>query len=224
MPRRSFAVVIAVAAAMLAACQGGATTGSDGFVNSPAGPTVSPVELATDLPSPTPPAVPEQPPATRGDAGATCIEGWRTPQAGSPDAREPIRWIRQASPFEGEAVIVDMRMFIGGESPPSDKNYLEGIRRWYVKLYAAEDFSYQGRFLVEERRFGTGVAAVAPYDTAGFASPDWIGFQYEVGAEPEAYDGLPGRWNGLPYDFVGGGAGLTLPGLPADVAGCLDGT
>jgi hypothetical protein len=117
-----------------------------------------------------------------------------------------------------------MRMFVGDESPPEDKNYLENIVRWYVKMYAADDPSYQGRFLVEDRRFGTGLVAVAPYDTTGFGSPDWIGFQYETGTEPKAYEGLPGRWNGIPYDFVQGGASLTMPGLPEDLAGCLDGT
>ncbi len=118
-----------------------------------------------------------------------------------------------------------MRLFVGPESPPSDKNYLEDIRRWYVRLYAADDLTYQGRFLVEERRFGTGVVAVAPYDTTGFTSPDWIGFQWDA-AETSArrYEGLPGAWRGIAYDFVEGGEGLTIPGLPDEVAGCLDAT
>ena len=93
-----------------------------------------------------------------------------------------------------------------------------------MKLYAADDLTYQGRFLVEQRRFGTGVAAVAAYDTSGFASPDWIGFQYEEDPSRRRTEGLPGEWDGIPYDFVQGGAGLTIPGLPADVVGCLDGT
>jgi hypothetical protein len=216
--------VAAACVLLLAACESGATTGSAGFVNTPAGPTTSPVQVVTSAASPTPPALPEDPPPTRGHPSETCVEGWVTPEPGTPDAETPIRWIRKVSPFEGEAVVVDMRLFVGGESPPSDKNYREGIRRWYVKVFAADDITYQGRFLVEERRFGTGVVAVAPYDTAGFVSPDWIGFQYEEGVAPKAFDGLPGTWNGAPYDFVAGGAGLTIPGLPADVVGCLDGT
>jgi hypothetical protein len=118
-----------------------------------------------------------------------------------------------------------MRSFVGPESPPSEKGYLKDIRRWYVKLYAADDLTYQGRFLVEQRRFGRGVVAVAPYDTAGFSSPDWVGFQYD-GSDPHrrAYEGLPGEWRGVPYDFVRGGGGLTIAGLPDDVRGCLDGT
>jgi len=210
-------------AVLLAACQRG-DNASAGFVNSPAGPTASPVRIATGSESPTPPATPGPPPPTSGAPTDACVGGWVTPAAGSPDATKPITWIRKVSPFTGEAVVVDMRLFVGGESPISDKNYAQDIRRWYVKMYAKDDLSYQGRFLVEERRFGTGVVAVAPYDTTGFSSPDWIGFQYQVGVEPKAYEGLPGTWNGLPYDFVKGGGGLDLPGLPAEIAGCLDGT
>ena len=70
-------------------------------------------------------------------------------------------------------MVVDMRTFVGPESPPDNKNYLKDIRRWYVKAYAKGDPAFQGRFLVEQRRFGEGVVAVAPYDTSGFASPNY---------------------------------------------------
>ena len=70
-----------------------------------------------------------------------------------------------------------------------------------------------------------GVAAVAPYDTEGFSSPDWSGFQYDSAKRlRKPYPGLPGRWSGIRYDFVRGGAGLSIPGLPDEVTGCLDGT
>src|SRR5206468_1242833 len=81
--------------------------------------------------------------------------------------------------------VVEMRTFVGPESPPSDKNYLSDIRRWYVKLFAKDDLTFQGRFLVEDRRFGRGLSAVAPYDTRGFVAPDWVGFQYQD-EHPEA--------------------------------------
>jgi hypothetical protein len=126
---------------------------------------------------------------------------------------------------EGPLVVVDMRYFVGPESPPSEQGYLLDVGRWYIKLYAQDDVAFQGRFLVEARRFGRGVAAVAPYDTQGWRAPDWIGFQYQSeDPTPKAYPGLPGRWSGTPYDFVRGGAGLKFPGLPAEVTGCLDGT
>jgi hypothetical protein len=133
--------------------------------------------------------------------------------------------IRRAANLAGPLVVVDMRTFVGGESPPTDKNYLKVIRRWYVKAYDPKDLTFQGRFLVEERRFGKGLAAVAPYDTHGFASPAWVGFQYDVeNPQRYRYPGLPGTWSGDAYDFVDGGGGLTFPGLPPGVAGCLDGT
>ncbi|MEO8425242.1 MAG: hypothetical protein ABI595_15200 [Actinomycetota bacterium] len=126
---------------------------------------------------------------------------------------------------EGPLTVVDMRYFTGPESPPSPQGYLLVVERWYIKLYAEDDLAFQGRFLVEARRFGRGLVAVAPYDTEGFASPDWVGFQFDSGdTARERYPGLPGRWSGIAYDFVRGGAGLKIPGLPDEVKGCLDGT
>jgi hypothetical protein len=177
------------------------------------------------LASPTPPAPPVPDPPTRGDRSATCVDGWRTPPMGSAIAVKPLRIIRRTVDVPGEPVIVDMRYFTGPESPPSDKGYIATIERWYVKLYSETDLRFQGRFLVESRVFGDGVAAVAPYDTEGFRSPDWSGFQWnEAEPEPRAYPGLPGEWSGTRYDFVKGGAGLNIPGLPTEVIGCLDGT
>jgi hypothetical protein len=143
---------------------------------------------------------------------------WR---AGSSLYRRPLRIIGRTVDLPGAPTVVEMRYFTGPESPPSDKGYLAVVERWYVKLYTEADLRFQGRFLVESRDFGDGVAAVAPYDTDGFRSPDWSGFQWED-AEPSAYPGLPGEWSGTRYDFVRGGAGLDIPGLPAEVRGCLD--
>jgi hypothetical protein len=196
------------------------------FSNAPSATTAPPISVAPAATSvsPTPPATPATPPPTRGEPRPDCVNGWVMPPDGAAERTTPIRVIRRTAPFTGDYVVVDMRMFVGPESPPSDKGYLKAVRRWYVKLYAVEDPAYQGRFLVERRRFGSGVVAVAPYDTEGFRSPDWIGFQWEQGAAAKRYEGLPGRWEGIPYDFVTGGAGLTIPGLPDEVRGCLDGT
>jgi hypothetical protein len=118
-----------------------------------------------------------------------------------------------------------MRRFTGPESPPSDQGYALVVERWYIKLYAETDIAFQGRFLVEARTFGRGLAAVAPYDSSGFRSPEWVGFQFDsADTSRKRYPGLPGRWSGIAYDFVRGGAGLKIPGLPDEVSGCLDGT
>ena len=186
---------------------------------------VTPIEQTGPTASPTPPALPEEPPATQGPVAADCVDGWVTPPRDSHLYLEPLRVIRRMTGVRGPLEVVDLRSFEGPESPPSDKGYLLDIQRWYVKAFAKDDLSFQGRFLVESREFGTGLVAVAPYDTNGFRSPDWVGFQFDSGdPQARAYPGLPGLWAGVPYDFVAGGAGLQILGLPDEVVGCLSAT
>ena len=183
---------------------------------------VTPISETGPTVSPTPPVLPDEPPATRGPVAADCVDGWVTPPRDSARYAEPLRVIRRVTGERGPLEVVDLRFFVGPESPPSDKGYLLDIRRWYVKAFAKQDLSFQGRFLVEFREFGTGLVAVAPYDTNGFRSPDWVGFQFDSGdPEKRVYPGLPGSWAGVPYDFASGGAGLQFPGLPEQVVGCL---
>ena len=166
-------------------------------------------------------------------ATLACVEGWIEPD--DRDVRElPFHVIRRTQRVDGEFRVVEMRYFEGPESPPSTKGYLQVVDRWYVKAELRGDPSFRGRWLIEERAFGSGVVAVAPFDSEGFASPDWIGFQFEDGVDerlrrfPEL--DLPGRWAGRPYDFVTGQDLETgerifhFPGLPPEVAGCLTGT
>jgi hypothetical protein len=220
-----------LAAVLMLAALGACTGGTDG--EGPTGattpatttPPITPVLTPNVTVSPTRPPLPEDPPATTGPAALDCVNGWTAPPEGSDVALSPIGVIRRTTGIDGPLQVVDMRYFTGPESPPSDKGYLLVVERWYVKLFAERDYSFAGRFLVEARRFGQGVAAVAPYDSTGYRSPDWIGFQYDS-ADPErrTYEGLPGTWAGVPYDFVVGGAGIEIPGLPDDVVGCLTGT
>ena len=213
---------LAATAVALAAC-GAAGTSNEPSPTSP--PPVSPTVAAPTTSPVPPPPTPASPPPTRADATTTCVNGWVTPLANTQSYLQPLGIIRRTTEVEGPLVVVHMRSFTGPESPPSDKGYIAVVKRWYVKLYAARDPAFQGRFLVEFRRFGRGLAAVAPYDTRGFRSPDWIGFQFDsADTSPKTYPGLPGQWQGIPYDFVEGGGGLTIPGLPEEVAGCLDGT
>ncbi|HZD18574.1 MAG TPA: hypothetical protein VE669_10580 [Actinomycetota bacterium] len=210
---------------VLAACTGEDDGRTSGTVSPTPHPPIAPTTSPRTGVTVTPPAPPSESPPTRGPEALDCVNGWVTPPEGSPRYLQPLGIVRRAAGVEGPLVVVDMRYFEGPESPPSDKGYLLTVRRWYVKLYAEEDPAFRGRFLVEARRFGRGVAAVAPYDTDGYFSPDWIGFQYDsADPEPKAYPGLPGGWPGVPYDFVKGGAGIEVPGLPEQVVGCLDGT
>ena len=185
---------------------------------------VTPSASTSAVPSPTEPPVPDVAPQTRGTVAADCVNGWVTPAEGSARYSSPIGVIRRVTGVRGPLEIVDLRYFEGPESPPSDQGYLLEIQRWYVKLYAKRDFAFAARFLVEVRRFGQGLAAVAPYDSGGWASPDWIGFQSSADPTERPYDELPGEWRGTPYDFVDGGEGVEIPGLPDEVVGCLDGT
>jgi hypothetical protein len=210
-----------------AACHGGGGEGASGvFTNSSLTPTPSfsgPPE--TVAPSPTRPALPPNPPATSGPASATCVQGWTAPAPGSTQYLSPLPLIRTITHTHGPLKVVDMRYFVGPESPPSEQGYIKEIERWYVKVYDPADYRFQGRFILEHLRFGHGVVAVAPYDTKGFSSPDWSGFQWDAGdTARRSYAGLPGTWEGVRYDFVKGGAGLTIPGLPDAVLGCLAGT
>ena len=218
-------IIVFLCCLTLLAIAATACVGGDG---TPTATIPSPVPASSKTVSsapPTRPALPATPPPTVGPSSATCEGGWSTPPNGSTLWDTPLAVIRKATGVAGPLEVVDMRTFVGPESPPDNKNYLMDIRRWYVKLYAKDDLAFQGRFVVEDRRFGRGLAAVAPYDTNGFVSPDWVGFQYD-GAHAKAYSyrGLPGSWTGIAYDFVNGGRGLTIPGLPAASAGCLDGT
>jgi hypothetical protein len=217
----SGAIALACVALALAACTGDAEPEAAPTTTPP----VTPIEETGPTASPTPPALPVEPPATRGPVAADCVDGWATPPRDSTLYDAPLREIKRMTGVRGPLEVVDLRSFAGPESPPSDKGYLLDIQRWYVKAFAKDDLSFQGRFLVESREFGTGLVAVAPYDTNGFRSPDWVGFQFDSGdPEARAYPGLPGLWAGVPYDFVAGGAGLQIPGLPDEVVGCLSAT
>lgn len=222
---RTFSVLpIAMLAALAVASCDADTVGESAALtpSRPASPSPS-TATATPTAAPTPPALPQRSPLTRGAPSTTCVNGWTTPAEDSHLFTDPLGIVRRTAGVEGPLEVVDMRTFVGPESPPSDKGYLNGIQRWYIKLYAADDLTFQGRFLVEQRRFGRGVAAVAPYDTRGFRSPDWRGFQFDsTDTQPRVVPGLPGTWSGEEYDFVKGGEGLDLPGLPSAVVGCLE--
>lgn len=225
---RRFMAVAIVTSIVLAGCdRGGDPPDAGVFTSVPTSTTPAASDaFSPSAAAPASPSIGSEPTVMSGAPSSSCIEGWRTPQRGTPMFTDPLGIIRRTAPVGGEFVVVDLRMFVGPESPPSpDKGYLQDIRRWYIKLFVSSAPGYAGRFLVESRLFGRGVAAVAPFDTRGFSSPDWVGFQWDsTDTEARAYPGYPGRWQGVPYDFVRGGAGLEIAGLPDEVVGCLDGT
>jgi hypothetical protein len=193
-----------------------------------------------DEPSPraTPPLAvsepPEEgtPPPLQGrELVGECVNGFTDLAPEDPARDEALRVLGRATGVpSGRFDVADIRYFEGPESPPSEREYLLNVRRWYVKASVRGDESLAGRFLIEKRSFGAGVVAVAPFDTAGIRSPDWVGFQLAEESGPQPYPGLPGEWAGEPYDFVTGRDPQTreevfgFPGLPIEVAGCLEGT
>jgi len=225
---RTFLIAAALVLAAFVACtDGGGVPDSTGQSAPPtsAVPPITPVQTPSVTVSPTRPPPPDDPPASSGPAALDCVNGWTTPPADSDLYGSPLGVIRRTTGIQGPLRVVDLRYFTGPESPPSDKGYLLVVERWYVKLFADRDYSFAGRFLVEARRFGQGVAAVASYDSTGYRSPDWVGFQFDSSdLERRLYEGLPGTWAGVPYDFALGGAGIEIRGFPDDVVGCLSGT
>ena len=201
---------------LMAACDDGSTGG----------------ETAGASPSPQASAEPQASPDAVADEGGevptetACVNGWTVPE--DPEQYElPFHVIRRTLKVDGEFEVDELRYFEGPESPPSDKGYLLRVDRWYVKAALEGDPAFQGRWLIEERAFGSGLAAAAPYDSQGFASPDWVGFLLEEGASDERRRKVPelsGKWAGTAYDFVTGEGAFDFPGLPAEVIGCLEGT
>ena len=117
----------------------------------------------------------------------------------------------------------ELRYFTGPDAPWMIEPHYEVVERWYVKAALAGEPDFRGRWLLEKRtELIKGVSAVAPYETSGYASPDWYGFVGE--GPPTNYPGLPGAWVGIPYDFVTGEGDSGQPGLPEEVADCLTGT
>jgi hypothetical protein len=123
----------------------------------------------------------------------------------------------------GPWVVDEMRYFVGPDSPGVIEPRFENVERWYIRTGEGTDPGLMGRYLIEKRTdLILGVAAVAPWDSEGFESPDWTGFIGE--GPPTTYLNLPGQWVGIPFDFVTGEGDGGQPGLPDEVYGCLTGT
>lgn len=189
------------------------------------GPSLPP-EASTPAETPPPPREPDGFEPESGEAGDTCVNGWNRPLRDDPIVSEGLRILRRHMGIGGGFSLQDFRYFEGPESPPSDKGYLLVVKRWYYKGHLKSDPGFRGRWLVESREFGSGIAAVAPYDTQGFRSPDWVGFEYRERLEPRSFEGIPGEWRGEPFDFVRGAEepDIRVDGLPSEVRGCLAGT
>jgi hypothetical protein len=158
--------------------------------------------------------------AAPGDPAAGCVEGWVSPAAGTELYHEALDLIAGQMGIDGEFVVDEMRYFQGPDVPWIVEPHFDVVRRWYVKASLVDDPEFRGRWLLEYRdQNRRGISAVAPYDTAGYESPDWRGFTGE--GPPRTIVGLPGTWAGIDYDFVTGEGDTGNRGLPAEVEGCI---
>ncbi len=193
--------------------------------------TAVPSSTATTVSAPTDTAVPTSttttnlvPALASGGASATCVNGWFSPEPGTPLRTAPLDLMRRDMGLGPTDLFVvdDMRYFVG----PEDLNVIEprrDVERWYVKGYLQADPTFAGRWLVR-RVLGNeaiaGVNAVAGYATTGYEEGMWTTFSGgEGGDEPSAYPGIPGEWYGIPEDLI-----ATFGFLHPEVVGCLAGT
>ncbi len=146
------------------------------------------------------------PPASPG-----CVNGWTMPERGSPLRGAVLDMMRERP---GERFVVEeIRYFVGPEdaeviSPRGD------VERWYVKAYTDAEPRRRQRWLVRRAAVGSGVDALAPYDSTGYGASTW--------RRPDA----PDERFADPFERPCQGAppGEKCMGLPREVLGCLAGT
>jgi len=145
-----------------------------------------------------------------------CVHGWTVPPFGSELRKRPLDLMRTIQGFTGQFEVPDIRYFVGPDNANKAEPRFPNVERWYAKVIYIDDHSFRVRFLAGRSPIGQGIIAVAPFDSVGFHSPDWAGFDGEGGASP--FPNLPGLWPGQPYDYV------AAHEMPDACRGCLDGS
>ena len=144
-----------------------------------------------------------------GEGAQTCVKGWTSPGRGNPLRKAALDMIRER-PSE-RFVVVELRYFLGPEDaevmgPPRE------VERWYVKAYSVGHHSRRQRWLVRRATVGSGIDAVAPFDSTGYGPGTW--------QRPDAVDESVTDPFQRPCDRVS----EKCMGLPREVLGCLSGT
>ena len=156
-------------------------------------------------------AVADREGADRGSPSDTCVQGWVRPRAGSKLRKAALDMLRQQ---RGERfVVLEMRYFVG----PEDAEVIgpqRQVERWYVKARSLADRSRQQRWLLRRAAVGSGIDAVAPFDSTGYGPGTWT--------RPDAVDQSTADPFQHPCDLAR--AGPRCMGLPRAVLGCLQGT
>jgi hypothetical protein len=165
--------------------------------------------LATTAPDATPPSSAAAAPGT---VSATCVNGWSTPERGSALRGVALDMMR-VRPGE-RFVVEEMRYFVG----PEDAEVLGArgdVERWYVKASTETEPRRRQRWIVMRRaKGGSGIDAIAPYDSTGYGPGIW--------RRPDARD--PALADPFERPCQGTKPGAKCMGLPREVLGCLAGT
>ncbi|HWO08862.1 MAG TPA: hypothetical protein VNN80_05260, partial [Polyangiaceae bacterium] len=165
---------------------------------------------APSEPVPSPPAVPGRP-ATAGAPSPTCVKGWVAPERGS-SLRSAVLNMLRSRPGE-RFVVEEMRYFVG----PEDADVVDprgNVERWYVKAYSELEPRRRQRWLVRRAAIGSGVDAVAPYESKGYGPSIW--------RRPDTPD--EGLADPFAHPCRDARPGERCMGLPREVLGCLAGT
>jgi hypothetical protein len=139
------------------------------------------------------------------------VRGWVTPERGS-SLRSAVLNMLRTRPGE-RFVVEEMRYFVG----PEDGDVVDphgNVERWYVKAYSELEPRRRQRWLARRAACGSGVDAVAPYESTGYGPSVW--------RRPDA----PDESLADPFEHPCRDArpGEKCMGLPREVLGCLAGT
>jgi hypothetical protein len=136
------------------------------------------------------------------------------PAEGSAFRSEPLDAVRAAQRLRGTLRVEELRYFLGPDDADlaPESRQKPPVERWYGKVVLPGAKPFKLRFLYVRREVGAGIVAVAPYGTKGFSGKDWTGFE---GEGTTTVPGVPGTWQGAPYDYVKAGQ------LPPEVRGCI---
>jgi hypothetical protein len=146
-----------------------------------------------------------------GSAAPSCVNGWIVPERGSA-VRGAVLDMMRVRPGE-RFVVEEMRYFVG----PEDAEVIGtrgDVERWYVKASTETEPRRRYRWLVRRATVGSGVDALAPYDSVGYGPATW--------RRPDASD--ESLADPFQRPCQGTAPGEKCMGLPREVLGCLAGT
>lgn len=171
-------------------------------------PSPAPSVLAATVPDAMPPSSAAAEP---GSPSAGCINGWFTPERGNPLRSAALDMMRERA--DERFIVEEMRYFVGPEDAEVVGRRGE-VERWYVQAFTDAEPRRRQRWLVRRAPVGSGVDAIAPFDSNGYGPRTW--------RRPDASD--PSLADPFERPCQGTKPGEVCMGLPREVLGCLSGT